>query len=79
MPAETLSDKDAGAMLQQGDDLTAVIRGHLRMDFLLNTAIEAAFDHPDEATLDRLSFPPKVDLRSRWESFPVRSLRLARR
>jgi hypothetical protein len=62
MPAETLSDKDAGAMLEQGDDLTAVIRGHLRTDFLLNTAIEAALDHPDEATLDSLPFPRKVDL-----------------
>jgi hypothetical protein len=62
MPAEALTDDDAESMLEEGDGLTSVIRGHLRTDFLLNTAIEAALDDPDEAGLDGLPFPRKVDL-----------------
>jgi hypothetical protein len=49
-------------MVEEGDDLIAVIRGHLWIDFLLNAALEAALDHPEEAVLDRLPFPTRVDL-----------------
>jgi hypothetical protein len=56
------SDHELEAMLNEGDDLIAVIRGHLWVDFLLNTALEAALKQPEEATLDRLPIPARVDL-----------------
>jgi hypothetical protein len=48
--------------LKQTDDLVAVIRGHLWIEFLLNTALEDAMSQPSEMSLDRMSFPTRVDL-----------------
>jgi hypothetical protein len=48
--------------LEEGDDLVAVIRGHLWIEFLLNTALEEAMSNPSEIELDRMSLPARIDL-----------------